>query len=412
MSPPDHLPDDSDQLAAAFEHSITWEDDIWRADPVDVEAVHAKARAKFYDLLEAVASDKFTPSKPRILLFHGQSGAGKTHLIRALRTGAHRRGKAYFGYAQMTPDVSSYADYYLRRLVNSLEKPYDPDTGGESGLSRLTRKLVGDAEVMDVAELARLREAELDEAELARFVLDLADDIVASPKFAEENLDINLVRALLYMQRSDPRIDQRVRQYLQGRQLTDLARTAVGAGVANCCLVSGNVSALDIAGDRFFFVARLTTDAGTVSRIFTFDLSSGALVTSPAPLLSSTNNYNFLGWDPTPGTLFAVVRDTTNSDEDLLTINPTTAAVAQVGASIPDCCGVSSGVGAVDPNNNRFLFLGVRSSLGETARRLWTLDLADGSVDDNPLLSDTENYNWVEFAADPLPVELLDVGVE
>lgn len=189
------------------------------------------------------------------------------------------------------------------------------------------------------------------------------------------------------------------------------ARTAVGAGVANCCLVSGKVSALDIAGDRFFFVARLTTDGGTVSRIFTFDLNSGALVTSPAPLLPSTNNYNFLGWDPTPGTLFAVVRDTTNSDEDLLTINPTTAAVAQVGASIPDCCGVSSGVGAVDPNGNRFLFLGVRSSLGETARRLWTLDLADGSVDNNPLLSDGENYNWVEFAADPLPVELLDFGV-
>ncbi len=229
MSPPDSLPDDPDQLAAAFEHSITWEDDIWRADPVDVEAVHAKARTKFYGLLDSVSAVGFTPSKPRILLFHGQSGAGKTHLIRALRTGAHRRGKAYFGYAQMTPDVSSYADYYLRRLVNSLEKPYDPDNGGESGLTRLTRKLVGDAEVMDVDELARLREAEMNEAELARFVLDLADDILASPKFAEENLDINLVRALLYLQRADPRIDSRVRQYLQGRQLTDLARTAVGA---------------------------------------------------------------------------------------------------------------------------------------------------------------------------------------
>ena len=66
-------------------------------------------------------------TQARILLFHGQSGAGKTHLSRALRTGAHRRGKAYFGYAQMTPDVANYADFYLRRLVHSLEKPYDPD---------------------------------------------------------------------------------------------------------------------------------------------------------------------------------------------------------------------------------------------------------------------------------------------
>jgi GTPase SAR1 family protein len=233
MSPQDYAPkppaEEPDQLAAAFEHSITWEDDIWRADPVDVEAVHAKARAKFYDLLDAVTGAQHSASKPRILLFHGQSGAGKTHLIRALRTGAHRRGKAYFGYAQMTPDVSNYAEYYLRRLINSLEKPYDPDKGGETALTRLTRKLVSDADVMDASELDKLRETELNETELARFVLDLADDIIASPKFADEALDINIVRALLYLQRADPRVDARVRQYLQGRQLTELARASIAA---------------------------------------------------------------------------------------------------------------------------------------------------------------------------------------
>ena len=57
----------------------------------------------------------------------------------------------------------------------------------------------------------------------------LADAIVASPKFASQELDINVVRALLYLERRDPRIDQRVRQYLQGRPLTDLARQAVAA---------------------------------------------------------------------------------------------------------------------------------------------------------------------------------------
>src|SRR5690606_24701352 len=103
-----------DRMAEAFEHSITWEDDIWRADPVDVEEVHAKARSKFASLIDAVAKDG--SAQARILLFHGQSGAGKTHLIRALRTSSHRQQKAYFGYAQMTPDVSNYADYFLRRL--------------------------------------------------------------------------------------------------------------------------------------------------------------------------------------------------------------------------------------------------------------------------------------------------------
>jgi hypothetical protein len=217
-----------DRLSAAFDHSITWEDDIWRADPVDVEIVHAQARRKFQALLEAVTAEHSAAGQARILLFHGQSGAGKTHLIRALRTSAHRAGKAYVGYAQMTPDVDNYADYFLRRLVHSLEKPYDPDGSGESGLMRLTNRLVGDGP-LDAAILDKLREAKLNEAQLSKLVLGMADDIVAAPKFAGLNLDINIVRALLYLQRSDPRIDQRVRQYLYGRELTDLSHEAVAA---------------------------------------------------------------------------------------------------------------------------------------------------------------------------------------
>jgi uncharacterized protein DUF87/AAA domain-containing protein len=218
---------DLDRLSAAFEHSITWEDDIWRADPVDVEIVHAHARRKFNELLDSVTAAKGAPGQARILLFHGQSGAGKTHLIRALRTSAHRSGKAYVGYAQMTPDVANYADYYLRRLINSLEKPYDPDTGGETALQRLTRRLTEDAAALDAAQLAKLREAKLSDSQLAKLVLALADQIVVAPKFAGQALDINIVRALLYLQRADPRIDQRVRQYLYGRELTELSAEAV-----------------------------------------------------------------------------------------------------------------------------------------------------------------------------------------
>ncbi|WP_334150858.1 ATP-binding protein, partial [Hyphomicrobium sp.] len=207
----------TDKLSQAFEHSITWEDDIWRADPVDVPEVHLKARRKFADLLSEVTGARDgAVTQSRILLFHGQSGAGKTHLLRALRTTAHREGKAYFGYAQMTPDVANYADYYLRRLIHSLEKSYDPDAEGESGLSRLTQRLVGDAEVLPKADLKELRDGSLSDEALARLVLRLADEIVASPKFRDLELDINIVRALLYLERKDPRIDQRVRQYLFG----------------------------------------------------------------------------------------------------------------------------------------------------------------------------------------------------
>ncbi len=223
-----------DRMSQAFEHSITWEDDIWHADPVDVQLVHRKARAKFAALLDAVTAEpgsvnKNAAAQARILLFHGQSGAGKTHLVRAMRTSGHRDGKAYFGYAQMTPDIGNYADYYLRRLINSLEKPYDPDRGGESALARLTRRLVSDADVLDPAQLRALREDDFDEIALSRLVLKLADDVVASAKFAGQELDINIVRALLYLQRADPRIDQRIRQYLHGRPLTELSQQAVAA---------------------------------------------------------------------------------------------------------------------------------------------------------------------------------------
>ena len=217
----------AENFATAFEHSITWEDDIWRADPVDVEAVHHPARTKFQTLLDTIVKSDGAVTPARLILFHGQSGAGKTHLIRALRTSSHRAGTAYFGYAQMTPDVSSYADYYLRRLISSLEKPYDPDGENESGLARLTNKLAEAA--LDEAQLNKLTESKLDEAELAKLIIEYADAIVASPRFAEQELDINIVRALLYLQRADPRIDQRIRQYLYGRPLNELTKASVAA---------------------------------------------------------------------------------------------------------------------------------------------------------------------------------------
>ena len=83
--------------------------------------------------------------------------------------------------------------------------------------------------VVDPALLDKLRDAKLSEGSLAKLVLSIADQIIAAPKFAGQNLDVNIVRALLYLQRSDPRIDQRVRQYLYGHKLNDLSQEAVAA---------------------------------------------------------------------------------------------------------------------------------------------------------------------------------------
>ncbi|MEZ5926380.1 MAG: helicase HerA-like domain-containing protein [Hyphomicrobiaceae bacterium] len=217
-----------ERLLDVFEHSITWEDDVWKADPLDVPEVHAQARRKFEDLLASMAQGR-SPAHNRILLFHGHSGAGKTHLIRALRSGAHAAHRGYFGYAQMTPDVNNYAEYFLRRLVNSLEKPYDPRNPVETGLMRLSNHLVSRAGVLAPGARELLKESAVDSDKLSHLVARLADEIVAAPKFAGQDLDINIVRALLYLQRNDPRIDQRVRQYLYGRPVNEVGQPLVGA---------------------------------------------------------------------------------------------------------------------------------------------------------------------------------------
>ena len=99
-----------DKLSEAFEHSITWEDDIWRADPVDVPAVHAKARRKFSDLLSEITTGRLgAAGQSRILLFHGQSGAGKTHLGFAVCAHflSRGRGVVYRSYQQLMNEMKS-----------------------------------------------------------------------------------------------------------------------------------------------------------------------------------------------------------------------------------------------------------------------------------------------------------------
>ena len=102
--------------------------------------------------------------------------------------------------------------------------------------------------------------AKMSDAALAKLVLNVADQIVAAPRFAGQSLDVNVVRALLYMQRSDPRIDQRVRQYLYGQKLGELSHEAIAALDPN----AGDGRAFDINGWTIvpsFHGTRFTNDA-------------------------------------------------------------------------------------------------------------------------------------------------------
>ncbi|MCP4691437.1 MAG: hypothetical protein GY859_25560, partial [Desulfobacterales bacterium] len=70
---------------------------IRQDDPFDVACIHAEARETFHGILAKSAA---APSPGRMLLILGESGTGKTHLMRYFRGYVQGRGLGYFGYAQ------------------------------------------------------------------------------------------------------------------------------------------------------------------------------------------------------------------------------------------------------------------------------------------------------------------------
>lgn len=106
--------------------SVVQTNEIWRQDPFDVESIHAEARQTFYEcvgtMLPLSAKRNVTGGKTFLLL--GESGAGKTHLMRAFRNYIHSNDYGYFAYMQMTAPSDNYERYILHNLINSLDQPY------------------------------------------------------------------------------------------------------------------------------------------------------------------------------------------------------------------------------------------------------------------------------------------------
>jgi len=171
------------------------------------------------------------------------------------------------------------------------------------------------------------------------------------------------------------------------------ALTPLGSGIADCCFVSSGVSALDAAGDVFYFVGRTIAEPSTVNHLYAFDLGTGTLVSSP--ILPAGFNYNFLAHDPASGTLYTVVHDTAAGSELLATLDPATGALTPVGAPIADCCGVPGGVSSLSPGG-AFHFIGSRMS-DALGSRIFSLDLATGAVLADPVLPAGFNHNFLGY---------------
>jgi hypothetical protein len=215
-------PDGPDVFAAVAHGS-----QIHDRDPLDVEAIHAEARAVFHDQIEhAITPIRHVGSHGRTMLVLGGSGSGKTHLMRAFRTHVHGERLGYVGYLQMTAEAGDYARYVLQNLVDSLERPYDAPSLIESSLMYLSTGLAEHDGAIAAAQLEQLRTAELDAPAATRLVGALVDRLMRTEALA--SCETDLIQALLLLQRRDPAIQRRVVKFLRCDGLTPYEQELLG----------------------------------------------------------------------------------------------------------------------------------------------------------------------------------------
>nr|QKW93798.1 DNA helicase HerA [Vitiosangium cumulatum] len=205
-------------------HSIQHRHEIWRPDPFDVERVHQEARTSFERLLTRATTPPGLDAG-RILLLLGESGCGKTHLVRAFRARVHEKSLGFVGYMQMTTSTSNYGRYVLSNLIDSLDQPYCEPSHPGSGLTKLSSALFSRCGKW----AAGLTLPDTDTEDVHQIISDAADELIAQEAFAD--LELDLLRALLYLQRHEPRIKSRVLKYLRCEDLSDPDRKVLGGMV-------------------------------------------------------------------------------------------------------------------------------------------------------------------------------------
>ena len=216
---------DDDQRIAAFcdpsgpevFSAIAYAHQVWERDPLDVHEVHANARAVFARLVDR-ASTPIRQDNGRFLLIRGESGAGKTHLMRAFRSLLHGNRLGYAAYMQMSSRTDDYARLLLVNVIDSLERAYDPPDEERSGLICLSNGVLETPLCITSEEAEELRDGDLDKEALGDLARQMVDRILREDLFG--SFDPDLLQVLLFLQRHDPAIRARALKYLRCEPLS------------------------------------------------------------------------------------------------------------------------------------------------------------------------------------------------
>jgi hypothetical protein len=137
----------------------------------------------------------------------------------------HRNRAGFMGYMQLTSRSANYARYVLSNLIDSLDQPYDETLDTQTGLARLSTALASRA--FEPKEASMLRDdPDLSDEEVIDLVCTGADRLIARERYRPDRLD--LLRALLFLHRSDSRIKARILKFLRCEELSGHDRKLIG----------------------------------------------------------------------------------------------------------------------------------------------------------------------------------------
>jgi energy-coupling factor transporter ATP-binding protein EcfA2 len=200
---------------------------VFDSDPFDVETVHQSARTSFEQLVERATNPSQHSERGRMLLLLGDSGAGKTHLLRGFRRHIHELGRGLVVYAQMNSAADDYIRYMLQHVVDSLARSHVGPSGAPTGLFELASGLARLVEEPLRSEILKLAEGDWNPKETLRDVVNrLVDELLKVPALGRFETD--LLRVLLYSLAPDERTTAHAYRYLRCEDMNPHDRRWLG----------------------------------------------------------------------------------------------------------------------------------------------------------------------------------------